>query len=104
MTTAYATTVVLSVSVTQADIDKSDRESMLPSTDCPVARALNRLGMWVAHVGTEGATLVIPETYDEWRCILPPTVRRFVRNFDCLEAVEPFTADLEFLFVSSGEE
>ena len=76
----------LTVTVTQADIANGHRHSGL---HCPVANALSRVTGQNWHVAAGSLSPCVGEDYEGED--VPKTVRRFIRRFDAMNAVKPFS-------------
>lgn len=74
------------IKVTKEDIEGAGRASY---ENCPVARALNRLGLGPARVEYEAIYLG-----DQFRR-LPDDVSRLIREYDKTGRMKPFTFTLE---------
>jgi hypothetical protein len=74
------------ITVTQEDIDRGARNSL---TDCPVARAVNRIfsGAVVNTQDIEVSNGRMERTF-QWA---PVRVQQFVRRFDKAKPVKPFS-------------
>ncbi len=75
----------MTINVTQDDIDKGLRRSW---KECPVARAITRITGEVTIVGIGCIST------NEGLFSAPQVVKDFVRKFDLLEEVQPFTFEL----------
>lgn len=88
---------ILSVEVTQEDIDLGERDS---STSCAVARAVNRL------VDGEGLDVDVDPgslSITGYEMVsLPPTVEEFIANFDDFVDVSPIQFTVELLEIDEG--
>ena len=76
----------LTVTVTDADIAEGQRCSGL---HCPVALALERATHQDWHVADDHLSPCIGDEYESRH--VPKEVKRFIRRFDAMESVKPFS-------------
>lgn len=80
------------VKVTQDNIDRGARGD---ATECPVALALQDLGLQTPWAGSTSLGFVVGNDVS-WSSALPEVARHFINEFDRAQPVEPFEFSIEY--------